>query len=1022
MKIFKWLVLGLGLFALPLLHAQGSRYAAPLDSVVQLTAEEQGLTLMDYSDLPRSGTFWLVCSNGLKIPMPCPPSDSATPVYEISDGVFLVDGTKGQVSVSRGQTPTDAVAEQANTVVDLISQVQENAWERMMVAVLGGEESTNLQNFTSLTSVDYNTNGLFLEITNIANGLVHLNLHNAKNAVYAIWSTSDLLTPWQVATELWPIDTNCQPFTLHMAGRQNLFLRAEDWTEADSDGDGLPDWWSWYWFGNLNASATNLDDLGNTFAYDFAMGLDPNVISFTLATPNLYVNQTVVPVQINLTAGIPAYYALLVNDTNQAHAVWHSFTGTNLLVTLGATDGDYDVSVGLKGWSPEAMETWDTDEITFTLDRIAPKINLTSAVNATVIKPYLQVQGWADKSLASLSYDITNAFGVATNESVVVTEVAGYDADSNGWRTNYFQAYDVPLATNGNFITLRVTDRAGNTTTTNFNVTLDYTTATNPPAVNLTWPQDGMVVSGTNITIRGTMSDETGSVVAQVVNGDGTTNLITGIVERNGNFWLENVPLNGTNAVTIQATDAAGNVTENNFTVKPSNLLLTIDSTPTGDALYQPCGTVTGTVGDPDAIVTVNGTNALVDGSSVNEDGSYNWTATDVPVYGQGTATFDVTADYGDAGGSGGSVQANTSGGSGGSGSAANVSKSLAMDSTVLITHYHFTETTLSGYVGGWLTQLTRTRDYDWQWQKNSSGQMQPGYQATDYYYEDEDGDIYTNLQSWVSPAVPTWDGLIARDTILFDAAGAGGSDYEAMFTYLAKKVHHHWNYGGSYADVTAGADTRWTLFTGGKGVIQKLILFAINATADNIKGSRTGPSEGGRFWDHAPIDPVTATDIQVLGQPLGTDGLLWTVLPKNTPVMLGVAINSKKHTSVNIWAPGYNPTVIANGVTLDPDTVTNGADFCVGQGIRFDVGNLPGISHWWWPGGIDNWTAKWTLPGNFVNIKSHPNCPRYYEKNLALLIKDWSVDNTVSTLCWYVQGETSATAKALVHIYPNNS
>ena len=33
-----------------------------------------------------------------------------------------------------------------------------------------------------------------------------------------------------------------------------------------------------------------------------------------------------------------------------------------------------------------------------------------------------------------------------------------------------------------------------------------------PPVVNLIWPQDGMAVSGTNLTIRGTMSDETGTI------------------------------------------------------------------------------------------------------------------------------------------------------------------------------------------------------------------------------------------------------------------------------------------------------------------------------------------------------------------------------------------------------------------------------------------------------------------------------------------------------------------------------
>ena len=39
----------------------------------------------------------------------------------------------------------------------------------------------------------------------------------------------------------------------------SLFVKAEDWTGVDSDGDGIPDWWIWQYFGNLAESATNLD-------------------------------------------------------------------------------------------------------------------------------------------------------------------------------------------------------------------------------------------------------------------------------------------------------------------------------------------------------------------------------------------------------------------------------------------------------------------------------------------------------------------------------------------------------------------------------------------------------------------------------------------------------------------------------------------------------------------------------------------------------------------------------------------
>ena len=69
---------------------------------------------------------------------------------------------------------------------------------------------------------------------------------------------------------------------------------------------------------------------------------------------------------------------------------------------------------------------------------------------------------------------------------------------------------------------------------------------------------------------------------------DGTTNLITGLVERNRMFWIENVPLNGTNQISLQAMDAAGNLTVTNFIVKPSTIQLTIDSTPTGVRNREP--------------------------------------------------------------------------------------------------------------------------------------------------------------------------------------------------------------------------------------------------------------------------------------------------------------------------------------------------------------------------------------------------------------------------------------------------
>ena len=103
------------------------------------------------------------------------------------------------------------------------------------------------------------------------------------------------------------------PFTVPTLERQNLFVRAEDWTGVTENGNTTPDWWFWLYFQTLDLSDTNLDGTGNTLLYDYTNGLDPNVIQFTLSTASQYINTLTVPVQINLLAGVPSYYAVLVN-------------------------------------------------------------------------------------------------------------------------------------------------------------------------------------------------------------------------------------------------------------------------------------------------------------------------------------------------------------------------------------------------------------------------------------------------------------------------------------------------------------------------------------------------------------------------------------------------------------------------------------------------------------------------------------------------------------------------------------
>jgi len=64
-----------------------------------------------------------------------------------------------------------------------------------------------------------------------------------------------------------------------------------------------------------------------------------------------------VSVQVNVTAGVPSYFAVLVDDTNFTDAVWNAYTSSNITINLGTTQGWHDVWIGLRGLPPNATQT-----------------------------------------------------------------------------------------------------------------------------------------------------------------------------------------------------------------------------------------------------------------------------------------------------------------------------------------------------------------------------------------------------------------------------------------------------------------------------------------------------------------------------------------------------------------------------------------------------------------------------------------------------------------------------------------
>ena len=405
-------------------------------------------------------------------------------------------------------------------------------------------------------------------------------------------------------------------------------------TNEDSYHTGLPDWWQWKWFGTYGENAGDLDANGNTLLYDYTNGFCPINLQFTVNLGTQNFNVTNATCSYVILAGWPNYEAVLINDTNFNDAVWKPYDGT-VYMNLGPTDGVYQVWFGLKENGPNQQPVWMG--ATVYLDRVPPQVFITSPIsnNLTVATPDLQVQGCASKPLQSVTFDLNNALGAANGQLGYIT---GRYLDPNlmEFTTNYFQCVDVLLTNGLNTIAVHATDLAGNVTTTNLNLTLDYSSATNP-VINLYWPQNNTVIVGNIFTFRGWVDDPAATVFAQIVDSNNDTNIVQGIVERDGKFWVQNLPLAaGTSTVTLMVTNSAFLPSETNILVVQSTLNMTIN--PITDNLWLPTVNVSGTISDPgDYKVWVNGTNATVIGN--------NWTAQNVPVpQGGGVAAFQVRA------------------------------------------------------------------------------------------------------------------------------------------------------------------------------------------------------------------------------------------------------------------------------------------------------------------------------------------------------------------------------------------
>jgi hypothetical protein len=310
---------------------------------------------------------------------------------------------------------------------------------------------------------------------------------------------------------------------------------------------------------------------------------------------------------------------------------WKPFE-PELLVDLGPGMGSRRVWL-VAGW--ENPTEYRQEKLDITVVDFTPQIFITNPTNRFTSQPWLQLIGYANGDPSMFDYDITNSAGLRTHLDVFPTDKVGWDEKKFDWTKFCFQAYDIALEPGTNLITFHC-EIAGNLLSTNIEIIFSTANDTNPPVITPVWPTSGMFISSATFIARGTVDDYTASMKG-IVSGGGQTNEIGGLVERNGTFWVENIPLLAeTNLLALISADASGNTSQTNLVIYKGGAGLVIETTPQGDDLWKASGLVTGRV-KPGYEVYVNGAKA-----DVSPDG--HWRVEKAPIYGRGTATFDVTA------------------------------------------------------------------------------------------------------------------------------------------------------------------------------------------------------------------------------------------------------------------------------------------------------------------------------------------------------------------------------------------
>ncbi|AHF08593.1 hypothetical protein [Desulfitobacterium metallireducens] len=324
-----------------------------------------------------------------------------------------------------------------------------------------------------------------------------------------------------------------------------------------------------------NASVT--PDASDNYSYELALQDGTNTITVKAGTT--IITRTVT----QDTTGAP----LTISSPKEGD----NLSGTQVTVT-GMVEVGASLKINGAMVYPDGSGNF-SKAITVNLGQNTIKVIATDAAgnvtekNISVIAPYVTVTVPADNLLTNQgTVVVTGKVAVGTeltiNDTVVIPDASG----------NYSYTYTLADGTN------TITVVAGSTTVTRM-VTKD----TNGPDLVISSPKEGENLSGTQVTVSGTVTVEVGASVK--ING------VMVYPDGSGNFSKAITVNLGQNTIKVIATDAAGNVTEKNITViapyvtvtAPADNLLTNQGTVvvTGKVAMGTALTINDIVVTPDA-------------------------------------------------------------------------------------------------------------------------------------------------------------------------------------------------------------------------------------------------------------------------------------------------------------------------------------------------------------------------------------------------------------------------------------